>query len=129
MPQGFRLRGGAVRIRIRNILEHSSLKIPATELVISDPANGYAGTVMAVTLDGEPENGDVLKIVDVGGSTPVRGHFSVPEGNGTRVTALYNGQRYGFDILYNTSEGGGDGNDIALACTGRIPCGTEVIIG
>jgi len=125
---GLRLRGGCFRVRIRDPLEYSCISTPAVNVVLSDPANGYPGAGLTLTLDSAPAEGDAYLIVDVAGSTPVSGRFNVPEGNGTRISALYDGVRYGFEILYNTSEGGGDGNDIALRCTGKIPGGTIVFI-
>lgn len=125
---GLRLRGGCFRVRIRDPLEYSCISTPAVNVVLSDPANGYPGAGLTLTLDSAPAEGDAYLIVDVAGSTPVSGRFNVPEGNGTRISALYDGVRYGFEILYNTSEGGGDGNDIALRCTGKIPGGTVVFI-
>jgi hypothetical protein len=68
--------------------------------------------------------GSIFKIVDVAGTTAVSGKFS----NGDTVTASYGGKNCRFDILYNSSFGGGDGNDIVLRVQPSASSGTTVLI-
>ena len=77
-----------------------------------------------VALNYVPAVGDLFKILDVGGATAIAGKFS----NGDLLRAVMNDNQYGFDILYNSALGGGDGNDVVLRCTGKIPKGTVIVI-
>jgi hypothetical protein len=79
-------------------------------LTLSDGGSN-PGATLAVNLGFAPAVGSTFKIVDVAGTNAVSGKFS---NSGDTVTASYGGKNYKFDILYNSSLGGGDGNDIVL---------------
>jgi autotransporter-associated beta strand protein len=110
---GLRLRSGELRIDLMHAQDYDVLAVGSTMVTISD--GGYAGSTLVLNLGYAAEMGDVFKIVDVSGATQIVGKFS----NGDSVRARYQDKPYGwFNILYNSSLGGGDGNDVVLRCTG-----------
>ena len=72
-----------------------------------DPYRRYSAVV---ALHAEPEVGAQFLAVNVAGTTAVTGQFA----EGTEVEAEFGNKKVTFDVLYNTTEAGGDGNDIAL---------------
>jgi len=121
---GVRLRSGELRMDLDSAQNFDVLSVGTTKVTISDPGNGHAGTTLVLTLGYEPEVDEMFRILNVGGSTPIEGKFS----NGDTIKASYGGSNYGFEILYNSALGGGDGNDIVLRSTGKIPSGTVIMI-
>lgn len=121
---GVRLRSGELRIDLNSAQNYDVLSVGSTKVTISDAGNGYAGSTLVLNLGFVPQTGELFKIVDVAGATAIVGKFS----NGDTVKAVYGGRDYGFDILYNSALGGGDGNDVVLRSTGRIPVGSVLII-
>lgn len=121
---GVRLRSGELRIDLNSAQNYDVLSVGSTKVTISDAGNGYAGSTLVLTLGYAPPAGDLFKIVDVAGATAIVGKFS----NGDYVKASYGGRDYGFDILYNSALGGGDGNDVVLRSTGKIAVGSVLVI-
>ncbi|MEK7271017.1 MAG: hypothetical protein AAB215_08785, partial [Planctomycetota bacterium] len=105
-----RLRSGDVRIDVDSPVEFGSIAAGASAVVLSDPGNGYAGSRLRLNLNYAPMLGDAYKIVDVAGATAVSGKFS----NGEGIKGYFGSRTYLFEILYNSSLAGGDGNDIVL---------------
>jgi len=83
------------------------------------------GTLLNVNLGYVPSVGETFLVVSVSGSTPVSGTFSNPQDT---VTVPYGDRRYAFDILYNSTLAGGDGNDIVLRCRAVIMGGTVFVL-
>jgi autotransporter-associated beta strand protein len=121
---GVRLRSGELRIDLASAQNYDVLSVGATKVTISDAGGGYAGSTLVPTLGYVPQAGELFKILDVAGATAIVGKFS----NGDTLKATAGSSRYGFDILYNSSLGGGDGNDVVLRCTGKIPAVTIITI-
>ncbi len=121
---GVRLRSGELRIDLNSAQNYDVLSVGSTKVTISDTGNGYAGSSLVLDLGFASAAGDLFRILNVGGATAVAGEFS----NGDTVKAAYGGRDYGFEILYNSALGGGDGNDVVLRCTGIIPAGSVLII-
>jgi hypothetical protein len=82
---------------------------------------GGGGTTLSVALAFAPATGQGFLIVDNDGADAVTGKFA----NGDSVTATFGGSTFKFEILYNTSLFGGDGNDIALRV---LPGGTLITV-
>jgi hypothetical protein len=119
---GLRLRSGELRIDLMHAQDYDVLAVGSTKVTISD--GGYAGSTLVLKLGNAPSVGDTFKILDVAGATAIVGKFS----NGDTVIAPYGGTQYRFDILYNSSLGGGDGNDVVLRCTGTMRLGAVIVI-
>jgi len=87
-------------------------------LVIRSPADASNGSALnisdgfnlVINLGYAPAEGALFKIVDLNGTAQAVGQFAQKNS----VSAKFQGATYFFDVLYNASLGGGDGNDIVL---------------
>jgi len=82
------------------------------------------GGLLSVALHYIPQVGDAFRIVDVSGATLTAGQF----GNDVSITPKYGDRRYRFTVLYNSSEAGGDGNDVVVKCAAIILSGTTLVL-
>jgi hypothetical protein len=83
------------------------------------------GSSLVVALHAEPEVGAQFLAVKVAGTTAVSGQFA----EGAEVVAEFGNKKVTFDVLYNTSAAGGDGNDIALRVADvAAPSGATVLL-
>lgn len=101
------LNGGTLSLDLNSAAAYDSLGI------IGGVSFGGSGSTLSLALGFAPAIGQGFLIIDNDAADAVSGTFA----NGSRVTATFGGDTYSFEILYNTSLFGGDGNDIAL----RVP--------
>lgn len=109
------LNGGTLSLDLNSAAAYDSLGVTGTI------AFGGSGSTLSLALAFAPATGQGFLIVDNDGADAVVGKFA----NGDRVSATFNGNTHSFEILYNTSLFGGDGNDIALRV---VPRNTVVTI-
>lgn len=105
-----RLNGGILNIDLASRDYYDSLALTSAQATPAVTLTMDGSTTLALTLGFAPVLGDLFKIVDVAGTTASTGSFS----NLSAVTTTYQSNLYDFSILYNSSLGGGTGNDIVL---------------
>jgi fibronectin-binding autotransporter adhesin len=105
-----RLNGGTLNIDLASLDYFDSLALTTLQATPAVTLTLDGSTTLALTLGFAPVLGDFFKIVDVAGTTASTGSFS----NLNSVTTTYESNLYDFSILYNSSLGGGTGNDIVL---------------
>lgn len=108
-PEGgtISLADGTLLLDITSPFLHDKLEAEGT---VTLGNTSEQGTTLTVQTGYPPKPGDVFLILSNDGNDPIEGKFS----NGNQVQATFQGQPAVFEILYNTNEAGGDGNDIAL---------------
>ncbi len=90
-----------------------SLDNGANPLTVAFSGGGHPGSRLSLNLDYLPADGELFRIVTVGGASATTGTFNSP-GAGTAVYGQHGGYLHKFDILYNSTLAGGDGNDVVL---------------
>lgn len=99
------LNAGTMFLDLNSATSFDSVAVTATTV-----AFGVSGTTLDLALNYAPVLGSGFLIFANDGVDLITGKFS----NGDFVSATYNSTTYDFAILYNTSQFGGTGNDIAL---------------
>jgi hypothetical protein len=105
-----RLNGGTLNIDLASRDYFDSLALTTAQATPAVTLTLDGSTTLALTLGFAPVLGDLFKIVDVAGTIGSTGSFS----NLNAVTTTFESNLYDFSILYNSSLGGGTGNDIVL---------------
>ena len=104
---GVSLAGGNLLIDIASPVLHDNLDVKGSVALASEQGKG---TVLAVQLGYAPRTGDSFLILANDGTDPVSGQFA----GGNQIAANFEGRSYPMEILMNSGEAGGDGNDIVL---------------
>jgi len=115
-----KLKGGTVALDLFSTINYDRLALSgATALTITNAS-------LQVALAFVPNVGDLFLAVNVAGSTAISGKFA----QGDSLTAAFGSRKVTFDILYNSSLAGGDGNDIVLRVSevGQLNPGTALFI-
>lgn len=105
-----KLLDGSLELDVFSTSEFDKLLIASPDTADSPTLTLASPASLSVVLAYLPQVGDTFLVVAVDDANPVSGQFA----EGTEVEAEFDNKKVTFDVLYNTSEAGGDGNDIAL---------------